>query len=61
MITDQKHSSDSIQGLERDHQNIKRTEKIARLLGLDKQNAEVHSAPSDENRALEKRLDDYYS
>ena len=61
MITDQKRLSDSTRGLERDHQNIRHTEKIARLLGLDKQNAEVHNAVFGENRVLEKRLDDYYS
>ena len=61
MITNQKHSSDSTRGLKRDHQNIRRIEKLAWLLELDKQNAEVYDVPSGRNRALEKELDDYYS
>ena len=35
--------------------------KLAQIFGLNEQNAEVYSALSSENRALEKRLDDYYS
>jgi len=61
MITDQKHSSNSIRGLEKDYQNIRYTEKLARLLGLNKQNAKVYDVPSGGNRMLEKELDDYYS
>src|SRR6266498_3166714 len=61
MITDQKHSSDSTRDLEKDYQNIRRTEKLAWLLGLDKQNAEVYDVLSGRNRTLEKELDDYYS
>ncbi len=38
MVTDQNHSSD----ISSEQEVIRRTEKIARLLGLDKQNAEVH-------------------
>ena len=58
MVTDQKHSSNSIAS---EQEVIRYTETLARAFGLDKQNAEVHSAPSDENKALEKRLDDYYT
>ena len=61
MITDQKHSSNSIRGLEKDYQNIRYTEKLARLLGLNKQNAKVYDVPSGGNRVLEKKLDNYYS
>jgi hypothetical protein len=47
MVTDQKHSSDST--------------PRAKLVGLDKQHAEVYSVLLGQIRALEKRLDDYYS
>ena len=51
MVTDQKHSSDSIaseQGV------IPNTEKLARLLEADKQNAEAYSALSSIREALKK-------
>ncbi|POG81148.1 hypothetical protein GLOIN_2v1763772 [Rhizophagus irregularis DAOM 181602=DAOM 197198] len=59
MVTDQKHSSDSAQ-FQRD-QVIRRTEKTARIFGLDKQNAEVYSTLSGEIKALTNRLDHYCS
>src|SRR2546423_3603394 len=57
MVTDQKHSSDSIAN---EQEVIRHTKKLAQIFGLNEQNAEVYSALSSENRALEKRLDDYY-
>src|SRR6266516_844165 len=58
MVTNQKHSSDSIAS---EQEVIRHTKKLAQIFGLNEQNAEVYSALSSENRALEKRLDDYYS
>ena len=58
MATDQKHSSDSIAS---EQEVIRYTETLARAFGLDKQNAVVYSVLSGENKALEKKLDDYYS
>ena len=58
MVTDQKHSSDSIAS---EQEVIRYTETLAQAFGLDKQNAVVCSVLSGENRALEKKLDDYYS
>src|SRR6266480_1704504 len=58
MVTDQKHSSDSMAS---EQEVIKYTKKLAKLLGLDEQNAEVYTALSGENRALKKQLEDYYS
>ena len=58
MVTDQKHSSDSIAS---EQEVIRHTKKLAQIFGLNEQNAEVYSALSSENRTLEKRLDDYYS
>jgi len=58
MVTDQKHSSDSIAS---EQEVIRHTKKLAQIFGLNEQNAEVYSTLSSENRALEKRLDDYYS
>ena len=58
MVADQKHSSDSIAS---EQEVIRHTKKLAQIFGLNEQNAEVYSALSSENRALEKRLDDYYS
>src|SRR3954468_16452212 len=58
MVADQKHSSDSIA---REQEVIRHTKKLAQIFRLNKQNAEVYSALFSENRALEKRLDDYYS
>ena len=58
MVAEQNHSSDSIHS---EQEVIRRTENIAKLLGLDEQNAEIYSALSGENRALKKQLEDYYS
>ena len=58
MIADQKHSSDSIAS---EQEVIRHTKKLAQIFRLNEQNAKVYSALSSENRALEKRLDDYYS
>src|SRR2546421_4528538 len=58
MVADQKHSSDSTASVQ---EVIRYTKKLAQIFGLNEQNAEVYSALSSENRALEKRLDDYYS
>src|SRR6266516_2713720 len=58
MVTNQKHSSDSTAS---EQEVIRYMKKLAQIFGLNEQNAEVYSALSSENRALEKRLDDYYS
>jgi hypothetical protein len=58
MVTDQKHSSDSALS---EQEVIRRTEKIAKLLGTDKQNAEEYITLSGENRALKKQLEEYHS
>src|SRR5271168_2193764 len=58
MVADQKHSSDSIAS---EQEVIRYTEKLARIFGLNKQNAEVYSALSGENRVLKKQLEDYHS
>ena len=52
MVTDQKHSSD----ISSEQEVIRRTEKTARIFGLDKQNAEVYSTLSGEIKALEERV-----
>ncbi len=57
MVTDQKHSSDSIAS---EQEVIRRTEKTARLFGLDEQNARAYKALSGQIWALEKRLEDYH-
>ena len=57
MVTDQNHSSDA----SREQEVIKYMKILAQAFGLNEQNAEVYSALSGENRALEKRLNDYYS
>jgi len=57
MATDQNHSSD----ISSEQEVIRYTKKLAQIFGLNEQNAEVYSALSGENRALEKKLDDYYS
>ena len=57
MVTDQNHSSDASS----EQEVIRYTEKLARIFGLNEQNAEVYTVLSSENRALVKRLDDYYS
>ncbi len=51
MITNQKHLSDSITN---EQEVIRYTEKVAQLLELNKQNAEVYSMLSNENRAIKK-------
>src|SRR5581483_10343395 len=56
-LTDQKHSSD----ISSEQEVIRRTEKTARIFGLDKQNAEVYSTLSGEIKALTNRLDHYCS
>ncbi|RIA95062.1 hypothetical protein C1645_873024 [Glomus cerebriforme] len=58
MVTNQNHSSDSTYS---EQEAIRHTEKIAKLLGTDKQNAEIYITLSGENRALKKQLEDYYS
>ena len=58
MITDQKHSSDSIAS---EQEVIRYTKKLVQIFGLNEQNAKVYSALSGENRVLKKQLEDYYS
>src|SRR5436190_16176707 len=58
MITDQKHSSDSMAS---EQEVIRYTKKLAQIFRLNEQNAEVYSALSGENRALKKQLEDYHS
>ena len=58
MVTDQKHSSDSIASKQ---EVIRYTEKLAQIFGLDKQNAKVYSALFGKNRTLKKQLEDYHS
>ncbi len=57
MVTNQKHSSDSMAN---EQKVIRYTEKLVRMFGLNEQNAEVYSALSGENRALKKQLEDYH-
>ena len=57
MVTDQKHSSDSIAN---EQEVIRCTEKTARLFGLDEQNTRAYKALSEQIWALEKRLEDYH-
>ena len=57
MVTDQKHSSDSIAS---EQKVIRRTEKTVQLFGLDEQNARAYKALSGQIWALEKRLEDYH-
>ncbi len=56
MVTDQNHSSDA----SREQEVIRYTKILAQAFRLDKQNAEVYSAFSGENRALKKQLEDYH-
>jgi hypothetical protein len=58
MVTDQNHPSDSMYN---EQEAIRYIEKIAKLLGTDKQNAEVYITLSDENRVLKKQLKEYHS
>ncbi len=58
MVADQKHSSDSIAS---EQEVIRRTEIIAKLLGLDEQNSKVYNVLSGEIGALAKKLDNYHS
>src|SRR5436305_3150704 len=55
MVTDQKHSSDASS----EQEVIRYTEKLAQAFGLNKQNAEMYSTLSGENRALKKQLEDH--
>jgi hypothetical protein len=62
MVTDQKHLSD----ISSEQEVIRCTEKIAKqhvakLLGTDKQNAEVYITLFGENKALKKQLEEYHS
>ena len=57
MVTDQNHLSDSTPT---EQEVIRYTKILAQAFGLDKQNAEVYSALSSENRALKKQLEDYH-
>src|SRR6266496_1645724 len=57
MVTNQKHSSDSIAS---EQKVIRRTEKTDQLFGLDEQNARAYKALSGQIWALEKRLKDYH-
>src|SRR6266542_6130540 len=56
MVTNQKHSFDSALS---EQEVIRRTEKTARLFGLDEQNARAYKALSGQIWVLEKRLEDY--
>ncbi|CAG8734125.1 22775_t:CDS:2 [Dentiscutata erythropus] len=58
MTTDQKHSSDSAPS---EQDASRRIEKIIQLFGQDEQNAGAYRALSGEIRALEKKIEDYYS
>jgi hypothetical protein len=58
MVADQKHSSDSIAS---EQEVIRRTEIIAKVLGLDEQNSKVYNVLSGEIGALAKKLDNYHS
>jgi len=58
MITDQNHSSDSALSKQ---EVIRYRKKLVQIFGLNKQNAEVYSVLSSENKALAKRLDHYCS
>ena len=57
MVTDQKHSYDSIAN---EQEIIRCTEKTARLFGLDEQNTRAYKALSGQIWALEKKLEDYH-
>src|ERR1051325_2864266 len=57
MVTDQNHSSD----ISSEQEVIRHTKKLVQTFGLNKQNTEIYSALSGENRALKKQLEDYYS
>ena len=56
MVTDQKHSSDSIAS---EQEVIRYTEKLAQMFRLNEQNAGAYKALSRQIWALEKRLEDY--
>ena len=57
MVTDQKHSSDSIAN---EQEVIRCTKKTAQLFGLDEQNTRAYKALSEQIWVLEKRLEDYH-
>ncbi|RGB22740.1 hypothetical protein C1646_41833 [Rhizophagus diaphanus] len=61
MVTNQKHSSNSIaseQGVIPPFQGLPNTEKLAQLLEADKQNAEVYSVLSNIGEILKKQFED---
>ena len=58
MVTDQRHSSDSIAN---EQEVIRRTEKTAKLFGLDEQNAGAYKAFSGQIWALDEKMGNYYS
>ena len=58
MVTNEKHSSDSIAS---EQEVIKYTKKLVQIFGLNAQNTEVYSALSSENRVLKKQMEDYHS
>ena len=57
MVTNEKHSSDSIAS---EQEVIRYMKKLAQMFGLNEQNAEVYSTLSGENRALKKQIEDYH-
>ena len=57
MVTDQKHSSDSIAN---EQKVIRCTKKTTQLFELDEQNTRAYKALSGQIWALEKRLEDYH-
>ncbi|RIA87591.1 hypothetical protein C1645_827591 [Glomus cerebriforme] len=57
MVADQNHLPDSIHN---EQEVIRRTENIAKLLGLDEQNVEVYKALSRQILELEKQLENYH-
>ena len=57
MVTDQKHSSDSIAN---EQKVIRYIEKTAQLFELDEQNTRAYKALSGQIWVLEKRLEDYH-
>ncbi|RIA89694.1 hypothetical protein C1645_738438 [Glomus cerebriforme] len=57
MVTDQKHSSDS---MPTEQEVIRYTEKLTQMFGLNKQNTGVYKALFEQILALEKRLEDYH-
>ena len=58
MVTDQKHSFDSIVS---EQEVIKHTKKLAQSLGLNEQNVEAYNVFFHENSMLKKELKYYHS